>query len=115
MVNIVGLALGLSCFTIIMLYVENELSYDKFHHNPENIVGVVKDFVDHDGTRIPDATTPPALAKAIREELPDAAYVTRFFPTGTDEAISLVIALVTISIKSIRGALANPIDSLKIE
>src|SRR5688572_9452005 len=80
LINIAGLALGLSCFTIIMLYVENELSYDRFHREPERIVRVVKDFVNSDGTRIPDATTPPALAKAIREELPEAEHVTRFFP-----------------------------------
>jgi len=80
LINIAGLALGLSCFTIIMLYVENELSYDSFHREPERIVRVVKDFVNSDGTTIPDATTPPALAKAIREELPEAEHVTRFFP-----------------------------------
>ena len=80
LINIAGLALGISCFTIIMVYVENELSYDRFHHNPENIVRVVKDFVNEDGTRIPDATTPPPLARVIREELPEADHVTRFFP-----------------------------------
>ncbi|HMG89481.1 MAG TPA: ABC transporter permease [Chryseolinea sp.] len=80
LINIAGLALGISCFTIIMVYVENELSYDRFHHNPENIVRVVKDFVNEDGSSIPDATTPPALARAIREELPEAEHVTRFFP-----------------------------------
>ena len=54
LINIAGLALGLSCFTIIMLYVENELSYDSFHREPERIVRVVKDFVNSDGTTIPD-------------------------------------------------------------
>jgi putative ABC transport system permease protein len=43
-------------------------------------VRIVKDFVNHDGTTIPDATTAPALAKAIRDELPEAEHVTRFFP-----------------------------------
>jgi putative ABC transport system permease protein len=82
LINIVGLALGLSCFTIIMLYVENEISFDKFHQDSNNVVRVVKDFVNPDGTAIPDATTPPALAKAIRDELPEAEHVTRFVPTG---------------------------------
>jgi putative ABC transport system permease protein len=79
-INIAGLALGISCFTIIMLYVENELKYDKFHHDPENVFRIVKDFVNEDGTSIPDATTPPALARAIRDDLPEAEYVTRLFP-----------------------------------
>ncbi|MBO6659590.1 MULTISPECIES: ABC transporter permease [Roseivirga] len=29
--NVFGLTLGISCFCLIMLYVENELSYDQFH------------------------------------------------------------------------------------
>lgn len=30
--NILGLTVGIACFSLIMLYVENELSYDTFHH-----------------------------------------------------------------------------------
>lgn len=63
-----------------MVYVENEFSYDRFHHDPENVVRIVKDFVNDDGSAIPDATTPPALARAIRDELPEADRVTRFIP-----------------------------------
>lgn len=31
--NVLGLTLGISCFCVIMLYVENELSYDRFQPN----------------------------------------------------------------------------------
>lgn len=78
--NIAGLALGMTCFTVILLFVENEFSYDRFHQHPENIYRVVKDFVNEDGTSIPDATTPPALTPALREDLPEVEQVTRFFP-----------------------------------
>ncbi|MDX1470664.1 MAG: FtsX-like permease family protein [Flavobacteriaceae bacterium] len=36
-INIFGLALGLGCFVIIAMYVTDELSYDRFHENAENI------------------------------------------------------------------------------
>jgi putative ABC transport system permease protein len=78
--NIGGLAVGMACFAIIVLYAEYELSYDRFHRNPQDIHRVVKDFVNDDGSKIPDATTPPALAKALREELSDVEQSTRFFP-----------------------------------
>ena len=78
--NIAGLALGMTCFTVILLFVENELSYDRFHQHPENIYRVVKDFVNEDGTKIPDATTPPALTPALQENVPEVEQVTRFFP-----------------------------------
>lgn len=35
--NVIGLAIGLTSFLFITLYVINELSYDKFHKNYENI------------------------------------------------------------------------------
>jgi putative ABC transport system permease protein len=79
-INIAGLALGLTCFTVILLFIEREFSYDKFHRNPENVFRIVKDFVNNDGSKIPDATTPPALAPALKNELPEVEYVTRFFP-----------------------------------
>lgn len=81
LINIVGLALGMSCFTVILLFVENQFSYDKFHHSPENVYRIVKDFVN-EGDRIPDATTPPALSSAVRRDLPEVDAITRFFPNG---------------------------------
>ncbi len=36
-VNILGLAIGLACFMLIMLYVQDELSYGNFHPDGENI------------------------------------------------------------------------------
>lgn len=40
-INVSGLALGISCFTIILLFVENQFSYDTFHHSPENVYRIV--------------------------------------------------------------------------
>ncbi|WOK07542.1 ABC transporter permease [Imperialibacter roseus] len=78
--NVLGLTLGISCAIVIALYVEGEFLFDRLHHQPENVVRVVKDFVNEDGSRLPDATTPPALAHVIRNELPEVEQVTRFFP-----------------------------------
>jgi putative ABC transport system permease protein len=41
---------------------------------------VVKDFVNDDGSKIPDATTPPALAPVLQKDIPEVAYTTRIFP-----------------------------------
>jgi len=80
LIKIISLSVGMICFAIISLFVYNELSYDRFHENPEQVFRVVKDFVDDDGSRIPDATTPPAFAIAIQKEIPEVAYSTRMFP-----------------------------------
>src|SRR5258708_30906098 len=81
LINIIGLSTGLTCFIIIFLYVREELSFDRGNANADRVYRVVKDFVNDDGTRIPDATTPPALAPALRRDMPEVKYATRLYPT----------------------------------
>ena len=80
-INVIGLSTGLICFILIFLFVKDELSYDRFHKNPEQVYRIVKDFVNDDKSRIPDATTPPALAPAVQKDLPEIAQTTRLFPS----------------------------------
>ena len=37
MLNILGLAIGISSFLFILIYVSDELKYDRFHENHEQI------------------------------------------------------------------------------
>lgn len=80
LIKIISLSVGMICFAIILLFIYHELSYDRFHENPEEVFRVVKDFVNDDGSKIPDATTPPAFGPAIQKDLPEVAYTTRLFP-----------------------------------
>lgn len=41
-INITGLAIGLACCFVIMLYVQHELSYDRFHENEDRIYRVLR-------------------------------------------------------------------------
>jgi putative ABC transport system permease protein len=79
-INIFGLSIGIACCTVIFLFVEDELSYDRQHENADRIYRVVKDFVNDDGSSLPDATTPPALAPALQREIPEIQNVVRLFP-----------------------------------
>ena len=79
-INIFGLATGMACSLLIFLFVHDELSYDKYNKDADRIYRVVKDFVNDDGSRLPDATTPPAVAPAMQREIPGIECVTRVFP-----------------------------------
>jgi len=79
-INIFGLAVGIACCTVIVLFVQDELSYDRHHADAGRIYRVVKDFVNDDGSRLPDATTPPAIAMRIQKEIPEVENVVRLFP-----------------------------------
>jgi len=36
-INIAGLSIGMTCSILILLWVQNELSYDRFHVNADQI------------------------------------------------------------------------------
>lgn len=40
-INIIGLALGLACAMLIILYVKDEVSFERFHHDVQNIYRIV--------------------------------------------------------------------------
>jgi putative ABC transport system permease protein len=79
-INIFGLATGIACSLLIALYVQDELAYDKHHQDADRIYRVVKDFINDDGSRIPDATTPGPLAFAMQKDLPEVETITRLHP-----------------------------------
>src|SRR5688572_8852003 len=79
-INIFGLATGMACSLLIYLFVKDEISYDRYHRDADRIYRVVKDFINDDGSRIPDATTPPALSPAMQREIPEVEGVTRLMP-----------------------------------
>jgi len=79
-INIVGLAVGLASCLLIFLFVQDELSYDRYNKDAGRIYRIAKDFGNDDGSLLPDATTPPALAPAMQKFIPEVAHVTRVFP-----------------------------------
>jgi putative ABC transport system permease protein len=79
-INIFGLATGIACSLLIFLFVKDEKSYDSFHKDADHIYRVVKDFINDDGSVIPDATTQSPLAPAIQNQMPEVVSITRVRP-----------------------------------
>jgi putative ABC transport system permease protein len=79
-INIFGLAVGIACGLLIFLFIREEASYDRFNLHADRTYRIVKDFVNDDNSRLPDATTPPVLAPAMLREIPEVEQATRFFP-----------------------------------
>jgi putative ABC transport system permease protein len=80
LINIFGLLMGITASLTILVFIKDERSYDKHHKNASNIFRIVKDFINDDGSRIPDATTPAALMPAMLKEVPEVAAITRLRP-----------------------------------
>lgn len=80
-INIIGLALGISVFFLIIQYVTFELSYDGFHKNADRIYRVRNDRIYSD-KHDKSAGCPPALAPTLKKEFPEVLESARF--RGTD-------------------------------
>ncbi|MBO6585346.1 MAG: ABC transporter permease [Gracilimonas sp.] len=79
LINILGLAIGLATSLLIVLYVLNEWSYDKFHSNSDRIYRVVQTMTSEDRVE-EQATTPFRLGPVLDAEFPDHIEKTvRFF------------------------------------
>lgn len=73
-INIVGLALGITSAITIFLILKFELSYDTFRADSDRIYRVVCAFKYNDRSGFSSASTYP-LITAVREDFPDAEYV----------------------------------------
>lgn len=75
-IKISGLAIGMACCVLILLFVQYELSFDDFHENKDRIYRVLSELELTHGTEIVPITALP-LAPAIKSDLQEVAYVTR--------------------------------------
>jgi len=76
-INVVGLALGVACCLLIGLYIQNELSYDRYHHEPENVFRVLVQNSKENGNSL-NSVTPRFLSTALAETFPEIERATQF-------------------------------------
>ena len=75
--NIIGLAIGLACCILILLYVHDELSYDRFHANADNIYRVVPTFTTSERTMYL-STNAHVQGPMLKDEFPEVLEYVRF-------------------------------------
>ena len=64
-INIVGLATGMTCSILILLWVQNELSYDRFHANANQLYRITAQANDFKA-----AVNPAGMPAGLKEEMP---------------------------------------------
>ncbi len=67
--NIGGLAIGMACAGLIFLWVEDELTFNHYFSNRDNLYKI-KDRQTYDGNTFTFDATPGTLAEAIKAEIP---------------------------------------------
>jgi len=84
--NIIGLAIGITCCTLILLFVQDELSYDRFHEKAENIYRVNPTLATSERTMYL-ATNSHVTGPMLKEEFPEVLDFVRFTTYGSRRVV----------------------------
>lgn len=77
LINILGLATGITCSLLILLWVQYELSFDSFHENREQIYSVYENQTYADGETFTVYSTPAPLAEKLKKDITEIDKATR--------------------------------------
>lgn len=80
--NILGLTAGIASCLLIFEYVAYERSYESFNPNLDRIVRVQNEEYQHGKMVVPCASSMPALAPALKKEIPEVESVCRLTQMG---------------------------------
>jgi putative ABC transport system permease protein len=69
-INITGLTIGITVCTLLLLYIQDELSFDNFHPDGDNIYRILRE----------NPYTAPPLSKLVKDNFPEVLETTRILP-----------------------------------
>ncbi|MEM9849923.1 MAG: ABC transporter permease, partial [Bacteroidota bacterium] len=75
-INIIGLTIGLTASFLIILYLQNELSFDQFFENQDRIHQVILSS-SYGGEEFTTSNTPPPVGETMQAEFPEIESFTR--------------------------------------
>lgn len=76
-INVIGLSVGIAATLIILIYIIDELSFDKFHRDAKNIYRV--SFTGRlQGNDLNSALSAAPIAEAMQQEIPEVQEAVRF-------------------------------------
>lgn len=79
-INILGLALGMAVSILILLYVQHELSYDKYHENSDRIYRVSREWFNNNGeTSLHLGHVAPPFGPLLEQDFEAVREAVRFY------------------------------------
>ncbi len=84
-INVLGLSIGIAVSFIIILFVKDELSYDRFNVKADRIVRIIFN-ANINGGKISEASVMPPVANALKNDYPEVEAATRLRSMGTTTA-----------------------------
>src|SRR3954453_115398 len=82
-INLFGLTVGLTCCLLITTYILNELSYDRYNENADNIYRVTRTFYNQQGVQsLKLASISPPFGYYFPTDFPEIKKMTRLLDNG---------------------------------
>ena len=81
-INVFGLTIGLTSFILIALYIFDELTFDRFHKNAENIYRVVEDRTTPEGKEAKIAAVGYQISERLKSDFPEIKKAVRLVVFG---------------------------------
>lgn len=82
-INLFGLTIGLTCCLLITTYILNELSYDRYNDNADNIYRVTRTFNNEEGVvSLTLSTVSPPFGYYLPNDFPEIQKMTRLLDNG---------------------------------
>lgn len=101
-INIAGLAIGMAGAILILLWLQNEISFDKFHTNKDRLYQVYG-LATADGKSTAINMTSQPLGPALQQDFPEVTATTRF-----GEVNSFLITVGDRSFTGLQGSFVDP-------
>ena len=81
-INTFGLSLGVGCCLLILLFVKNELSFDRFHENSDRLFRLYESGMKVNGEIENSAFLPLPIAPSLKNDIPEIENYTRLLTAG---------------------------------
>lgn len=77
-INILGLAIGLACCLLVVLYIQDELSFDHYHTKKDRIYRVVHDWKERNGMETQQIWGNAPVGAALKADFPEVQTILQF-------------------------------------
>lgn len=85
-INVFGLAIGLTCFILIAMYVVDELSYDRYHKHADRIYRVNADLL-FAGNNMKLAVSSDPMGETLKKDYPEVEEFARIYNSNGSKQI----------------------------
>lgn len=86
LINILGLSIGISVCFVIMLFVKDELSFDRYNEKSDRMYRIIFT-ASINGGKISESVVMPPVAAALRNDFPEVEQVTRIRTEGQPKVV----------------------------